>query len=103
MCPELKTVTIMNPDGMISDAVFAGCTKLETVYFNGFAGSGPEMSWDDFLRDRINQDSLANPVNSFGNKPLYEVATVYYYSEEPNYDGSHWHLDENGLPVVWSE
>jgi len=30
----------------------------------------------------------------------YEIH-IYFYSEEENLDGKHWHLDEDGNPVIW--
>lgn len=98
MCTNLKTVTIRNRDGHISDAAFGGCDKIEAVYFNGDA-----TAWETFKEAHIFMESAENSENGYGNIYLYNAANVYYYSEESNPDGSHWHFGEDGKPQLWEE
>ena len=97
MCPALKTVTIVNLEGLISDSAFGGCTGLEAVYFYDDA-----EAWEAFRDERIGNESNENPQNGYGNAYLYHVENVYFYSEEPNPDGRHWHFGEDGKPQLWA-
>ena len=71
------------------------------MYFYGGTGD-TQISRESFCETRVTRDSFENPENGYGNKPLCDVKNVYTYSEEPNPDGTHWHLDENGMPQLWS-
>ena len=96
MCTALKTVTILNPTGHITDTAFDGCEKIDTVYFYG-----DEAAWETFKNAHISMDSRENPENGYGNTYLYNAKSVYYYSEESNTDGAHWHFGEDGKPQLW--
>ncbi len=87
-CTGLQTVTIGASVTSIGDQAFDGCTGLQTVYYKGTS-----EQWNDIsIRDYDNgNDSLIN-------------AKRYYFSEQPNYDGEHWHWNEQThTPEVWVE
>lgn len=67
----------------IEESAFAGCKDLHAVYY-----TGTEAAWADIS---IGKD----------NEALAE-ATLYYYSDEPIYDGTHWRYVD-GAPTVWKE
>ena len=84
-CTGLQMVIIGKGVKIIDGYAFYGCTGLQTVYYEGTSDQ-----WNSILE-------------SGGNDKL-ENAKRYYFSEQPNYDGNHWHWDEEThTPEVWAK
>ena len=84
-CSGLESVTIGNRVTDIEDRAFEACDKLKSVYYMGTSNK-----WMDIKISPFNSDLT--------------TATRYYYSEEENYDGSHWHYDPaTSLPTPWKK
>ena len=79
----------------MTDAAFGGCTALKEVYFGG-----DEAAWEVFREENVGMESAELEANAYGNTYLF-AASVYFYSEEPNTDGNHWHYGEDGKPILW--
>lgn len=81
-CTGLTSITIPNSVTRICSCAFYGC-GLQTVYYEG-----TYEQWRDILIEYHN-DCLTK-------------ANRYYYSEQQNYDGNHWHWDERThTPKLW--
>ncbi len=78
----LTSVVIGSGVASIEDWAFGSCYGLQTVYYKG----ANEAEWNS-ISIGIENDELKN-------------TTRFYYSDTPNYDGEHWHYD-NDKPTVW--
>lgn len=92
-CTSLETVTITNLCS-VHDSAFGNCEKLRQIYFGE-----DETMWETYCD--VGTESNDNPVNGYGNLYFCE-ANLYFYSEEPNYDGAHWRYVD-GVPTAWEE
>ncbi|MBQ3015840.1 MAG: leucine-rich repeat protein [Clostridia bacterium] len=82
-CERLTSVIISNSVTSIGRAVFDDCKALTSIYYTGTADE-----WNAIVKD--NDNATLNRL------------TIYYYSEtEPAAEGSFWHYDNNGKPIVW--
>ncbi len=90
-CKSIENVVLYENITSIGNDAFANCDSLESVFYRG-----SESQW--------------NSVNIGGDNDSLNTAKFYYYSQqEPqlsddglSYNGNYWHVDENGLPVVWN-
>ncbi len=78
-CTSLTSIIIPSNVTIIATEAFINCSSLTAIYMEHTSNTGLT------LFDNWNGD-----------------ATVYYYSEEPNYDGAHWRY-VNGVPIIWLE
>lgn len=90
MCTSLETVTM--DASQVCDSAFGGCEKLASVYF-----SCSEEKWSD---DMVGRESDDNPQNGYGNTYFMD-ADWYFYSENSNPDGRHWHYIVNRQREIW--
>lgn len=74
------TTIILASDVTIGDYAFYNCPA--NVYF-----MGTEEEYATLITGK--------PVDSFAS------LTIYYYSSEANYDGSHFYFDEDNNPIIW--
>ena len=81
-CSRMIYIVIGAGVTTIGDSAFYLCRHLQEVYYKGTA--------QDWNKITIGADNFA-----------LTCAKRYYYSEKPNYDGKHWHFDDEGHPVVW--
>lgn len=91
MCPSLETVTISTVCA-VCDSAFGGCENLRDVYFC--------LDEEQWALCTVGAESDENPLNGYGNT-YFSRANLYFYSEERNADGQHWHYGEDGAPVLW--
>lgn len=77
-CRNITRIVIPSTVYSIGSNAFYGCNSLGYVFYDG-----EESAW--------------NGISGYDNV----TATVYYYSENQNYDGNYWHYDEYGMPVTW--
>lgn len=98
-CKSLEWVVVPAVVDIV-DSAFAGCENLKKIFYRG---SEEEYNQYSETRNyRVGVESNENEANMFGNK-YYVETPVYFYSEEENTDGKHWHFDADGMPVVWGE
>ncbi len=82
-CTSLLTVILPKSLTTVENSAFEDCTSLKTVFFMGTAA--------EFDAITVAQGNSA-----------FETARVCFYSEEkPSSDGSYWHYDKNGKPIIW--
>ncbi len=77
-CYYITSIVVPSTVYSIGSNAFYGCNSLVCVFYDG-----EESAW--------------NGISGYDNV----TATVYYYSENQNYDGNYWHYDEYGMPVTW--
>ncbi len=81
-CTGLQTMTIGEGVTSIGNYAFDGCEGIQAVYYGGTS-----EQWNDI---------------SIGSNNSLKNAKRYYFSEQPNYDGKHWHWNEDThTPEVW--
>jgi hypothetical protein len=105
---------------MIDDGAFRGCTALTTITLSDGVESigGSAFQGCTELASIVIPDSVRHLLSAFRNCnyiQIYCKATekpfgwkddwdsgkqAYWYSEESNIDGSHWHYVED-TPTVW--
>lgn len=90
MCTSLETVTLGS--AQICDSAFGGCENLKAVYF--LCGE------EDWSSEMVGTESDDNPQNGYGNSYFFD-ADWYFYSEESDFDGSHWHYAADGTKEIW--
>ncbi|MGI6644944.1 MAG: leucine-rich repeat domain-containing protein [Bacilli bacterium] len=78
-CVNLKQIIIPRSVEFVREDAFTGCTNL--VIFVEASEVGKFWS------------SLWNPSD----------CPTYFYSDVPNYDGKHWHYNEDFVPTIWEE
>ena len=78
-CAKLENLVLSDGVESISEDAFANCTKLKNIYFEA---SEIKEEWTE----------------------LFDGYNCYFYSEEPIYDGLHWHYNKYETePVIWEE
>lgn len=79
---SIKSITIPSEINVIGSSAFDATFKNLQIYY-----CGTEEQWREIK------------LGSY-NEPL-ENATIYYFSEQPNNDGQHWHWNALNKPEVW--
>lgn len=79
---SIKSITIPSEIKVIGSSAFDATFKNLQIYY-----CGTEEQWREIK------------LGSY-NEPL-ENATIYYFSEQPNNDGQHWHWNAQNKPELW--
>ncbi len=84
-CSQLRWVCLPLSLETIEGRAFQDCDSLEAVYYAGSAEQWKDVS-----------------VTGYANSSFSEAA-LYYFSDQKNGDGNHWHWNSQHQPELWAK
>ncbi|OQA78558.1 MAG: hypothetical protein BWY30_00642 [Tenericutes bacterium ADurb.Bin239] len=99
-CSALTNITLPESLVSISSYAFDGCTSLVRIIIPESVTQISNRTFRGCNNLTIYAEATELPPN-WSNSWNPENRPVYWYSEEPNPDGNHWHYVD-GVPTVWA-
>jgi hypothetical protein len=104
-CPQLQSVDMSGVE-KIGERAFFGCKRLSTVIIGRDLESVEPIAFHGCtaLKDLyyIGSSELFSLIELGENNLPFNNAKLHLYSEnKPEGEGSFWHYDEDGEPVIW--